>query len=229
MSGAASLSEMLTRSAGSTGTRAGHTVPLHYGSAAGELALCIRSVGLVNREDLVVLSLRGNEAALERITAPRLGDESLQVGEAASAGGIHWGRGGTNELLVAAAPEAALLLQGLAASDDELRVEAVELTAIGLVGPGTQGLLLDLGIYGSLAGAEEGGGRTAEIAGASGAWLLLDDSFALALVEPDRALDLWRLITAAGRRFELGYVGAEAAERFELTRCAPARPRRALL
>lgn len=219
---ATALSEMLRRSAASTGTRSGHTVPLHYGSAAGELALCMRAVGLVNREDLAIVAVRGDEQALDGV-AEQIFEGGLPVGEAATASAVHGGRGRGEELLLAGPPSGLLALPTSAAG---VRVEPVGFTAIGVVGPGTQGLLLDLGAYGSLSPAAEEQGRTAAIAG-GGAWLLLDHSFALALVEPARALALWRLLSAAGRRFELGYVGAEAAERFELTRCVPPRLRRA--
>ncbi len=226
MSETPALSQMLRRSAASTGTRAGRTVPLHFGSAAGELALCVRSVGLAHREDLSVLAVRGDEPALDLLTAERLGHR-LAPGEAATAAGVHWARRAARELLAVGSPATLLPLQGLPASGLDVRLEVLDLTAIGLVGPGTQGLLFDLGIYGSVSAAPEELGRIAAIAGGVGTWLLLDSSFALALVEPSEAVGLWRLLSATGRRFEIGNVGAEAAERFELTRCAPARPRRA--
>jgi glycine cleavage system aminomethyltransferase T len=45
--------------AGATlGERDGHTVVAHYGSTPGEMAACLKSVGLADRSDLGVLELR---------------------------------------------------------------------------------------------------------------------------------------------------------------------------
>jgi len=229
MSDVAALSDKLRRAGASIGTRAGHAVPLHYGSPAGELAVCMRSVGLVDREDLGVLVIESDESTLDRITAQRF-EGGLRAGEAATSKQAHWGRLGTTEAVVVGPREALrLLLDPLSELEpDRARAAQSALVAIEVVGPGTPGLLLDLGIYGALDGGGVGRATLATVADQTAVWMLLDDNFALTLVEPARAPAAWESIAAAGRRFGLGYVGAEAAERFDLIRCEPVRPKRVL-
>ncbi|MBS1679786.1 MAG: hypothetical protein JST08_20660 [Actinobacteria bacterium] len=221
MTECSALSGRLGRSAESIGLRGGRLVPLRYGSAAGELALCVRAVGLVDREDLRVLSVTTHPNGLDRLTAAILNGR-LAIGEAATAERSHWGRLAPDRALVVLPSVAVpalcerLLRQPWAL---EASVEETALQAIGVIGPETAGLLADLGADGA-AFATNGRGRiaTSSVAGAV-AWMLLDDSSALALVEPEDAVGAWTAISAAGRRFGLGYVGAEAAERFDAIRC----------
>ncbi len=200
--------------------RGGHLVPLHYGSAAGELAICMRSVGLVDREDLRVLMVSASPQKLDRLTADLL-DATLDLGETEAIGEGHWGRIGAGQVVVAiSASSVSSLCEALlrVPGAEEVTIDATELQAIGVVGPATTGLLTDLGIYGALAGVN-GRGRIAHTAAAGGAlWMLLDQASALALVEPAEALAAWSSLSEAGRRFGVGCVGAEAAERFEAVR-----------
>jgi glycine cleavage system aminomethyltransferase T len=212
-----SLSDKLQRSAESVGIRGGRLVPLHYGSAAGELALCVRGVGMVDRDDLSVLTITTHPNALDRLTA-ETGGAGLAVGEAAQVGHTYWARlAADHALVVLPAPTIPAFCEQILRLPDALEasVEEAALQAIGVVGPATVGLLTDLGAYGALVGAN-GRGRvaTSSIVDAF-AWLLLDDSNALVLVEPEHAVATWTAIGNAGRRFGLGYVGAEAAQLFE--------------
>ena len=61
-------------------TRDGHTVAAHYGSVQGELAVCMKSVGLADRSDLGVFELRGDQALLDRALIARFGDPPLATG-----------------------------------------------------------------------------------------------------------------------------------------------------
>lgn len=47
--------------------RGGVSVAAHYGSAAGELAVCIRAVGLADRSELGKLVLSGSEAGVAEL------------------------------------------------------------------------------------------------------------------------------------------------------------------
>jgi glycine cleavage system aminomethyltransferase T len=62
--------------------RDGHTVTTHYGSVPGEIAVCMKSVGLADRSDLGMLELRGSGALLDRALAGRLGDPPPAPGTA---------------------------------------------------------------------------------------------------------------------------------------------------
>ncbi len=223
MDGESALFPRLRQLAECVGVRHGRELPLRYGAAAGELAACMRSVGLVDREDLCALRIEAESTAIDRVTSHRFAAE-LRPGQAlTSADRSHWGRTAAEEaILVSPAGRGPALLgqlrEELAAHTP--RVEQSPLVAIGVIGPATTSLLADLGVYGALA-ARNGAGAIATTAlagGATSTWMLFDDSWALALVDPAHALATWNEISAAGRRFGLCYVGAEAAERAEIVR-----------
>jgi hypothetical protein len=228
MSEVSPLAAHLGLAAESIGVRGGHVVPLRYGSAAGELAVCMRSVGLVDREDLRVLEISATTAGLDLLAAS-LAAGGLAVGEATEAGGAYWGRtDGDRALVVLPAVAAPQLCEELLRLPEigEAAVEETGLQAIGVIGPATAALLADLGAYGAPAGVN-GRGRIAAGHGLGAAvWMLLDDASALALARPEEALPLWNSLTEIGRRFDLGYVGAEAAERFEAIRSRTGEPAR---
>lgn len=220
------LNAELQRVASRTGVRGGRRVPLSYGSAAGELAVCMRSVGLVDREDLRVTEIQGDPLALDLLTSDALARE-LRPGEAASRGLAVWGRTGGGTAVVIG-PEGTPLSpfpdgSGRSPATAALAIAEDSLVAIGVVGPATATVLAML-VSGAVpvAGRYDSGARMAEIAGAPTSLVAIDGSRALLLVERDRAVAAWNEVRAAGRPFGLGYVGAEAAERFEIARCRAA-------
>src|ERR1700704_3458301 len=99
----------------------GRAAAIHYGSAAGELSVCVSAVGLVDRSELTTLALQAPSAQLAALTS-RL------------AGG---GRRLVERLRAHAAHQVAL------------RLLAVDFSAIGLLGPKAVGVLGALGVYGS--------------------------------------------------------------------------------
>lgn len=192
----------LRHSAERVGRRDGQLVPLRYGPVAGELSACIRSLGLVDREDLRALRIEAGKAALDRVTARRFA-APLAPGEAAVEGELRWCRVSPEEAIVVAAAAPALLATEALRQELEAdggAVSASRLVAIEVLGPATPSLLADLGDDGELT------------------WMRFDEARALVLVEPARALATWKQLSAAGRRYGLCYVGAEAVERFELVR-----------
>ncbi|MGH2943994.1 MAG: hypothetical protein ACRDLN_14605, partial [Solirubrobacteraceae bacterium] len=60
--------------------RDGHTVAAHYGSVPGEIAVCMKSVGLADRSDYGAIELRGDQLLLDRALTARLGDPPLAPG-----------------------------------------------------------------------------------------------------------------------------------------------------
>src|SRR3954468_15607148 len=91
----------LLRHAGAVMTeRDGHPVPAHYGSAPGELAVCVRSVGLAVRSDLVAVSGAASPAGLDRLIERELG-HSIAMGGAALEAGAWWCRSYDELVLVA--------------------------------------------------------------------------------------------------------------------------------
>lgn len=192
----------LRHSAESVGLRDGELVPLRYSPVAGELSACMRSLGLVDREDLRALRIEAREAEIDRITANRFA-APLAPGAAAVDGELRWARVAPEQAIVVARAVSALLAhEALRAELGAAGAAVTEspLVAIEVLGPATRSLLADLG-------------EDAELI-----WMRFDEDRALALVEPARALATWKQLSAAGRRYGLCYVGAEAAERFELVR-----------
>lgn len=64
------------------GERDGHVVVANYGSVHGEIAVCLRSVGLADRSDLGVLELRAERSLADRALAERLGHPPVAPGSA---------------------------------------------------------------------------------------------------------------------------------------------------
>jgi glycine cleavage system aminomethyltransferase T len=60
--------------------RDGHTVTTSYGSVPGEIAVCMKSVGLADRGDLGTFELRGDQNLLDRALIARLGDPAVAPG-----------------------------------------------------------------------------------------------------------------------------------------------------
>jgi glycine cleavage system aminomethyltransferase T len=62
--------------------RDGHMVAAHYGSVPGEIAACMKSVGLADRSELGTLELRAATSLLDRVLSERLGDPPVAPGAA---------------------------------------------------------------------------------------------------------------------------------------------------
>lgn len=228
------LTPFLRRAGAVIGTRRGRPVAIHYGSAVGELAACLRYVGLVDRSDLALIGITAPPPRLDDLQERRLG-LPLAVGGVAPAGDAWWCRAAPRELLVVCAPDGAARLTRRLRADGHrstgLTVEdrSDRLTAIGVIGPATPGLLAELGAYGA-----HGDPRratpfgTGELAGIEIRWLLQADDRALALVGRRSARSAWESIERAGRDFGVSYVGADADARFSLATRLRARHLRAV-
>jgi glycine cleavage system aminomethyltransferase T len=63
--------------------RDGHTVIANYGSVPAEIAVCMKTVALIDRSDLGAFEIRAETSRLERALSERLGDPPVAPG---------WGR-----------------------------------------------------------------------------------------------------------------------------------------
>ena len=67
------LDAVLSRAGAVYSSRSGRPVAIHFGSAAAELAVCVRAVGLVDRTDLSTLSLEAPPAQLAALMTRLVG------------------------------------------------------------------------------------------------------------------------------------------------------------
>ncbi len=198
--------------------REGSTVAVNYGSAAGELAVCVRAVGLVDRADLRTLVIKASPGQLQRVV-PRLLGGSLQPGGIRFAGGAWWCGARADRIIVVCEPRAARRLAARLGASQQLAVSVSDHSAaweaIELLGSATPDVLRALLVYG-----DAGDPRsvppfsTGTVAGADVMWLLDSDRRALALVPCRSAGSVWRAIETAGRPFGISCVGWEAAARY---------------
>jgi glycine cleavage system aminomethyltransferase T len=196
--------------------RHGWWVAAHYGSPAGELALCETAVGLADRSDLGKLELRGERSALEQLVG-QLSGASVDPGDALLAQGAWW---------CAVSPTHVLALCD-AGETDGVRTRALDAVrwtpgatvtdvtpryaAIGLLGPRTSEVLAELSDTEPPLGDVDSPAFDVLRLAAVPAMLLRGASGrAVALTEAGRAAVLWTEIERAGRETGIGHVGADA-------------------
>lgn len=214
------LDQVLRRAGAVLTTRDGRPVVINFGSAAAELAVCVRSVGLVDRSDLSTLAVEAPRAQLSALMR-RLVGASVAPGGLVSGGSAWWCGAAPDRVMVVCDPRTAERLAGGLWADAArhllVRDLTSELTAIGLLGRNTGQVLNALGVYG-----RSGDPRQAKpfaqgaIDGAPAWWLLQSDRRALMLVARQRAGDAWLAIERAGRPHGISCVGQEAAARYTL-------------
>ena len=203
-------------------TRDGRSVAMNFGSAAAELAVCVRAVGLVDRSELSKLVLEAPPAQLAALTSRLIGD-AVAPGGVLSAGSAWWCGDASGRVIALAEPEAGgRLCELLRAEARRYRAATVrdvstELAAIALLGRNAPDVLRALGAFG-----ETGDPRAVApfahglLAGIPTSWLLQSDRRALALVPCEHAGEAWLAIERAGRPFGISCVGHEAASRYAL-------------
>jgi glycine cleavage system aminomethyltransferase T len=216
----APLDLVLRRAGAVLSVRDGRPVAVNFGSAAAELAVCVRTVGLVDRSDLQALALEAPPAQLSALMTRVAGATVLPGGLAFGAGAWWCGEAPDRVIVVCDQRTGARLAGGLravAARHVTVRDLSSELTAIGLLGRHTGRVLAALGMYGPA-----GDPRHAKpfargsVQGIPACWLLQSDHRALVLVAPEQAGAAWLAIERAGREHGISCVGQEAAARYAL-------------
>lgn len=195
---------------------------LHYGSAAAELSVCVRAVGLAHRADVAQLWVRAPAEQLESATA-RLLSGSIAPGGARHAGDAWWCRAGERELVVlCATTDAGRRADWLRAQTrGHIGLTVVDRSAgavtIGVVGRAAPRVLAAVGAYGP-----GGDPRLAApfargtVAGVEVTWLLESEHQALALAAHDDACAVWKALECAGHEFGVSCVGDDAIRRYAL-------------
>jgi len=222
--------ELILRRAGAVLiTREGRPVVSHFGSAAAELAVCVRRVGLVERSDLGTVGLGAPEAQLSALMT-RLVGADVSPGGLVCGGGAWWCGVTPEEVMVVCDQRTSARLLGAlhaaAARHVAVRDHSSELAAIGLLGRHTGKVLAALGVYGQSRDPRQAAPfARGSIDGIAISWLLESDRHALALVPRERAGEVWLGLERAGRPFGITCVGHEAACRYALMeRLRPATP-----
>ena len=220
---ASSALATVTRRAGAVMTaRPGTTVAAHYGSAAAELGVCVRAVGLADRSDLAKLQIAGPAASVHELLEQATGAPLKSAGVAPAAT-AWWCAASPERVIVLSEPTRGPRLLSLLRAQAR-RLPGVEVSdispawsAIALVGRRVVEVLsaLDaLGPDGDPRAAVPFGRAT--IAGVEVHLLLQSDRRAIVLVEPAAADGVWRAIAEGGQPLGLSCVGTEAVERFAL-------------
>ncbi len=223
------LEAVLDRAGAVYASRAGRPVAVHFGSAAAELAVCVRAVGLVDRSELSTLSLEAPPAQLSALMM-RLVGATVAPGGLVTGGSALWCGVSPSQVMVVCDPRTGgRLVEALhvdAARHVTVRDLSSELAAIALLGRNSGRVLTALGVYGPSGDARlaKPFGRGA-VAGIEAWWLLQSDRQAVALVTREQAGQAWLAIERAGRPFGISCVGHEAACRYALMeRLRPAAP-----
>jgi glycine cleavage system aminomethyltransferase T len=208
---AVSVPETCLAAAAALQERDGHTVIAHYGSVPGEIAVCMKSVGLADHSDYGVLELRGDREPLDRALIARFGDPPLAVGTARRLHDVWYLRMDAHHTLLVG-PHAALASQppvgrGRDRSDLPHRDIRASLAIIGIVGPRATRLLAAAGLPGKLAI-----GSIGAVAGDPSILAILRESQRryLVLVRAHDADALWAHLLAAGEPLGAAFVGFHA-------------------
>jgi glycine cleavage system aminomethyltransferase T len=214
--GMPSLADRLQAAGAVMVLRDGHPVAGNFGSAATELAVCVKRVGLAVRSDLDVLEVTGAEPWLSHFLADALGGRPCPPGRACRVAGTWCCRLSADRALVvgswSAAARWALLGRRAIVTGTAVEVAGRARTdgALTLVGPRAARLLTDAGLSADMA---PGGVRETLLAGAPAVLLRETDERWLLIMDSERAGDAWRALLQAGRSLGLSLVGTEALER----------------
>lgn len=224
MAGTLALPDLLRHAGAVMTQRDGWPVAAHYGSAAGELAVCVSGVGLAVRADLATFTIEAKPEAADRLLDRVLG-HGLVPGGASLEAGAWWCRSAGAEELTVICPRsmAARLVRTL--SHEITRIAHADMVdrwedrvVLGVIGRKTIGVLEALEVFGAAGDPRRASPcTTTALAGHAVTWLLQADTAALAVVELDGAAAAWQALDDAGRPHGISCVGIEAIDRYCLT------------
>jgi glycine cleavage system aminomethyltransferase T len=191
--------------------RDGHLVATNYGSVPGEIAVCMKSVGLADRSDYGALELRGEQTVLDRALIARLGDPPLAPGSGRRMHGIWYVRQDARRaLLVGPYPAlASALPTGRSRDRSDMPHKDIRSTIaiLSIIGPRAARLLAAAGLPGELAiGAVGRDPRDAAVV----AILRESQRRFLVLVRRASADALWTRLLVAGEPLGAAFVGLDA-------------------
>jgi glycine cleavage system aminomethyltransferase T len=209
------IADRVLRAGGVMVLRDGHPVAANFGSAATELAVCVKRVGLAVRSDLDAIELAGPAPWLDHFLAEALGGKAPEPGDAVRTAGAWCCRVAPDRAVVIGAWSAATrwirIVRGAVAHGAPLHCidGSQTLSALTLVGPRASRLLDDAGM------PEMDVATAAECWFAGGPALVLRESSQrfLVIVDAEQAVDAWQELFEVGRALGLSMVGTEALDR----------------
>ena len=208
---ATSLPETLLGAGAQLTERDGRRIIALYGSIQGEIAACMKSVGLADRSDLGVFELRGARELLDRALVARLGDPPLAPGTARRMRSVWYLRlDARRALLVGSHRDLAsgpAIGKGRDRSDLPHADIGASLSMISVIGPRAARLLAAAQLPSDLAiGAVGRDPRDPSVV----AILRAAQRRVLIVVRRPAIDELWHRLLAAGEGLEAALVGYEA-------------------
>lgn len=198
--------------------RDGRAVAAHFGSPAGEIAICARGVGVALRSDLAVYRFSGASSLLDDMIRDLTGVTVVPHG-CTEACGSWWCRESATRLLLVGTPDDT---QRVVKHVQRFRGRVIDvhetaLAVIELAGRRTSSLLQTLGAYGPAGAARATPPFSPALISETPVWWLLESAeSAYLLVDALATPCAWRAITDAGSAFGAGRVGRDAVERYRV-------------
>ena len=164
----------------------------NYGSVPAEIAVCLKSVGLVDHSDYGVLELRGDRALLDRTLVACLGDPPLAIGSRRRLRGVWYLRLEARRVLLVGPREALGSAPAIGRGRDRAELQhsdiRTSLGILGIVGPRAPRLIAAVGLPDKLAI-----GAIGKVDSDPGVMAILRESQRryLALVRPDAGDAFW--------------------------------------
>lgn len=191
--------------------RDGHSIAADYGSVPGEIAVCMKAVGLADRSDCGAFELRGDQSPLDRALSARLGDPPPAPGTARRQRGVWYARLQARRALMIG-PHAALasgppIGTGRDRSELSHKDLGATLSILSIVGPRASRLLIAAQLPGELAI-----GAVGQDPSDAGVVAILRESQRrfLALVRAPAADAFWDRLVSAGEPLGAAFVGSDA-------------------
>jgi glycine cleavage system aminomethyltransferase T len=193
------------------GERDGHTVAASYGSVPGEIAVCMKSVGLADRSDLGALELKAERSLLDRALIARLGDPAVAQGAARRLREVWYLRLDARRTLLVGSHHALASGPPIGKGHDraELACRDVHATIaiVSVIGPRAGRLMTAAGLPDDLAigaiGRDPGDASVLAILRESQRRLLV-------LVRAEAVDAIWSRLLAAGEPLGAAFVGCDA-------------------
>jgi glycine cleavage system aminomethyltransferase T len=191
--------------------RDGHTVVAHYGSVPGEIAVCMKSVGLADRSDLGTFELRAETSLLDRALAARVGDPPVAPGAGRRMREVWYLRLSSRRALLVGAHQALALGPTIGRSSERSGLSVSDIAAsvaiISVIGPRAGRLMAAAELPDDLAI-----GEVVRDAGDPSVVAILRESQRrlLVIVQAVGVDALWSRLLAAGEPLGAAFVGGDA-------------------